>query len=107
MTCDYQVNLLRKSADRIQKVLPETVGSSKLRLQELQLDLRREAHELEDSLTATKGTSMMTDKKNALLKTLNELDATLDVYPVASPAHENISKAIKKLKQELEAFDAI
>ena len=107
MTCDYQVNLLRKSADRIQKVLPETVGSSKLRLQELQLDLRREAHELEDSLTATKGTSMMTDKKNALLKTLNELDATLDVYPVASPAHENISKAIKKLEQELEAFDAI
>lgn len=50
MTGDYQVHLLRKSADRLQKVLPKLDGMPKLRIQELALDLRREAHELEDFL---------------------------------------------------------
>lgn len=46
----YQVNLLRRSADRIMLQLPKLSGQPKLRLQELVLDLRREAHELEEAL---------------------------------------------------------
>ena len=57
MTADYQVNLLRKSADRVQKILTQVMrcenGQAHLRLQELALDLRREAHELETHLSAS------------------------------------------------------
>lgn len=48
---EYQVRLLRKSADRIMLVIPDVPESpARLRLQELALDLRREAHELEDAI---------------------------------------------------------
>ena len=57
MTADYQVNLLRKSADRVQKILTQVMrcenGQAHLRLQELALDLRREAHELESHLSSS------------------------------------------------------